>query len=43
MLKRKPMQRKKQEEINKKALIWIGVSIGAVVIIMAILLIAFGN
>jgi hypothetical protein len=38
MLKRKPIQRKKQEQINIKALIWIGVSIGAIVIIMAILL-----
>jgi hypothetical protein len=38
MLKRKPIQRKKQEQINKKALIWIGVSIGAIVIIMAVLL-----
>lgn len=41
MVKRKPIQRKKQEEINKKALIWVGASIGAIVIIMAVLLIAF--
>jgi uncharacterized membrane protein len=38
MIKRKPIQRKKQEEINKKALIWIGVSIAAIIIIMGILL-----
>lgn len=41
MVKRKPIQRKKQEEINKKALIWVGASIGAIVIIMTVLLIAF--
>jgi hypothetical protein len=41
MLKRKPIQRKKQEEVNKKALIWICASAGAIVIIMAILLIAY--
>jgi uncharacterized membrane protein len=38
MVKRKPIQRKKQEEINKKALIWIGVSIAAIIIIMGVLL-----
>jgi hypothetical protein len=41
MLKRKPIQRKKQEEINKKALIWIGASIAAIIIIMGILLMAY--
>jgi uncharacterized membrane protein len=38
MVKRKPIQRKKQEEINKKALVWIGVSIAAIIIIMGVLL-----
>jgi hypothetical protein len=41
MLKRKPIQRKKQEVINKKALLWIGASAIAIIIIMAILLIAY--
>jgi hypothetical protein len=41
MVKRKPIQRKKQEEINKKALIWIGASAGAIIIIMTILLIVY--
>jgi hypothetical protein len=41
MVKRKPIQRKKQEEINVKALIWVGASIVAIVIIMAVLLISF--
>jgi hypothetical protein len=41
MVKRKPMQRKKQEEVNKKALIWIGASAVAIIIIMAVLLIVY--
>jgi hypothetical protein len=38
MVKRKPIQRKKQEEINKRALIWIGASIAAIIIIMGVLI-----
>jgi hypothetical protein len=41
MVKRKPMQRKKQEEINKKAVIWACGIAGAIIIIMAILLIVY--
>lgn len=41
MVKRKPLQRKKQEEINKKALIWVGASVAAIVVIMAVLLIVY--
>jgi hypothetical protein len=41
MVKRKPIHHKKQEQINKKALIWIGASAVAIIIIMAILLIVY--
>ncbi|WP_223298948.1 hypothetical protein [Paenibacillus darwinianus] len=42
--RRKPptMKQKPKEEVNRKALIWIGVSIAAVVIAMALLLIFNG-
>ncbi|HUC93521.1 MAG TPA: hypothetical protein VMS09_16135 [Paenibacillus sp.] len=42
--RRKPpaMKRKPKEEVNKKALIWIGASIAAVVVAMALLLIFNG-
>jgi flagellar basal body-associated protein FliL len=42
MVKRKPIQRKKQEEMNKKALIWIGVAIVVIIIIMSVLLSIYG-
>jgi hypothetical protein len=42
MVKRKPILHKKQEQINKKALIWIGVSFGVIVIVMAVLLATHG-
>ena len=39
MLKRKPIHRNKvNEQVNKKALIWIGVGMVAIIIAMAILL-----
>jgi hypothetical protein len=42
MVKRKPIPHKKQEQINKKAIIWIGISFGIIVIVMAVLLAIHG-
>jgi len=36
--KKKPPSRKQQEQVNKKALIWIGAAFGAIVIIVGVLL-----
>ncbi|WP_164821764.1 hypothetical protein [Paenibacillus koleovorans] len=39
--KRKPnyLQRRQKEEVNKKALIWVGSIIGAIIVLMTVLLI----
>jgi hypothetical protein len=42
MVKRKPIHHKKQEQLNKKALIWIGASFGVIVVVMAVLLTIHG-
>ncbi|MDB5054909.1 MAG: hypothetical protein JWM44_2959 [Bacilli bacterium] len=38
MLKRRPIHKKKQEQVNIKALIWIGATILVIVVVMAVLL-----
>jgi len=38
MLKKKPMHRNRNDQTNKKALIWIGIVFVIVMIIMAVLL-----
>lgn len=43
MVKKRPVpKRKQQEEVNRKALIWTGSIIAAIIVIMSILLIVNG-
>ncbi|WP_281272078.1 hypothetical protein [Paenibacillus flagellatus] len=41
MANRKPgyLQRKPKDEVNKKAIVWVGSILGAVVVLMAVLLV----